>query len=214
MNGGCLPQRAKVSCRSGLTFPEVVVAAVVAGVLGVVLLTSLSVGHSAFVSSETSVQLQEQARWVLAQMVTELRQAGGHMTVTPHACTFQTPLGYNLGEPCEPYALCWGAEDPRGVGQPGWFIRYRMRDGQLARELLDADGSVQPGTRVFGAHIREVIFRCEKARAPLIRIFLRFEPASPSHGRNALTRPMLVRAAVRPRNPIPILRLAGDDGDS
>lgn len=214
MSGGQFPQRPTGSHRWGLTFPEVVVAAAVAGILGLVLMTSLSVGHSVFVFSETSVQLQEQARWVLAQMVTDLRQAGGHLTVTPNACTFQAPLGYNLGAPCEPYALCWGAEDPRGVGQPGWFIRYRMRDGQLVRELLDADGSVQPSARVFGAHIREVIFRCEKARATLIRVFLRFEPASPSHGRSALTRPMLVRAAARPRNPIQILHVAQDDGES
>jgi hypothetical protein len=90
-------------------------------------------------------------------MVLELRQAG---TVTPvgNDLEFQTNLG--VGAPCGAGVTCWGAVDQAGTPQAGWRLRYRLNTAtnQILREILDAGGVVQPGTRIMVNHATQLIF--------------------------------------------------------
>ncbi len=140
----------------GFTLPELLmVAGLLAVVSGAMFVTVLS-GQSAFLSLDSSIQLQEEARKAFNSMTRELREAGGAIAVSSspsQQLDFQLALGYNLTSVagCPADAVCWGAWDADGNPQYNWTVRYALKttgsNTQLVRRLFNANpvsGSATP----------------------------------------------------------------------
>jgi hypothetical protein len=146
-----------VSKIRGMSLVELIIVLVVfLGIVGVVLGVSV-MGYRSNVLGEAYVDVQAQARWAMDHMVRELRQAGS-VAVVGNDLEFQLNLG--VGAPCGAGVACWGAMDQTGTPQAAWRIRYR-RDpatSQILREILDAGGVVQPGTRILVNNASQMTF--------------------------------------------------------
>jgi hypothetical protein len=134
------------------------------GIVSIVFGISI-MGYRSNVLGEAYVGVQADARRAMDQMVAELRQAGT-VSVLPGAppnppdniLEFQTNLG--VGAPCGAGVTCWGAVDQAGAPQAGWRIHYRRNaaTNQILREILDAGGISQPGTRVMVNNATQLTF--------------------------------------------------------
>ena len=142
----------------GFTLVEMLVTLGIFGILGGVLFISSIVSHRSYVTGDAYVYIQQQARQALDAMHRELHEAGGTVTAAGNQLTFQTTLGYNLAAPCPANAICWGARDQAGANQSGWSVRYRLNGTQLIRELLNAAGAVQAGSRVMANDVSQLAF--------------------------------------------------------
>ncbi len=139
------------SALRGFTLIEILMVSVImAVILGAILVTFVS-GQASYMSMDSSIQVQEEARRAFDAMVREIREAG---SVTPTttvngkpALDFQVALGYNLTlTGCNPNAICWGAVDGTGQLKPNYRMQYRLETiatgrAQLVREVLDAGGA-------------------------------------------------------------------------
>lgn len=150
----------------GMTLFEMLVILLLLGVIvGIVLLTSVT-NRTSYMSADAALHVQQQARQALAEMERELHQAGGTITPAVNQLDFQMNLGYNQIAPCPANAVCWGGRDQAGAAQAGWGIRYRLDGVQLLREIVDAGGTVQPGTRVLANDVTTLAFTYSGAVAP------------------------------------------------
>ena len=142
----------------GFSLVEMMVTLSIFGVLSGVLFLSSVVSHRSYVTGDTFVHVQQQARQALDVMHRELHEAGGTVAAAGAQLTFQTALGYNLAAPCPADAICWGARDQAGANQQDWSVRYRLSGTQLVREILNAAGVVQVGSRVMANDVSSLAF--------------------------------------------------------
>lgn len=119
----------------GFTFVELlVVIVIIGGILGV-LLQSLLVGHTSYVSSQAYVRVQYEARRAFDNMVKELREAGqvnNNVSIPApgvQRLDFQINEGYDVVV-CG--GICWGTDD---ATLPTGWIHYVLdtADPQNAR---------------------------------------------------------------------------------
>ena len=124
------------------------------------------------------------------------------MTTGASQVDFQLALGYNQPLPCPANAECWGAYDQAGARQAGWRVRYRL-DGaqaQLLRELVDATGVVQPGTRVLANRISQVSFAYVAGTTRTVTIALQAQRTSAELPGGSVTvgpTPLVMRLRLR-----------------
>ena len=187
---------------AGITFVEllVVVASLVI-VIGAVDLTWI-IGGRMYLSSESYVHVQQQARNAFQNMTRELRQAGGTITTGASQCTFQMALGYNLPAPCPASAVCFGAADQGGVAQAGWSIRYRLVGTLLTRDILDQSGAPQLGTRILAHDVTLLSFTYVGAPTKMITMQLQVQESSSQLPGGAMkAAPASLISMVKLRNP-------------
>lgn len=141
----------------GFSLVELLVTLAIFAVLSGVLYISSIVGHRSYVTGDSYVHIQQQARQAMDTMHRELHEAGGVIAAAGAQLTFQAALGYNLAAPCPVDAVCWGARDAAGTNQSGWSVRYRLSGTQLVREILNAAAVVQ-STRVLANDVSQLAF--------------------------------------------------------
>ncbi|MBI4598111.1 MAG: hypothetical protein HY737_06925 [Candidatus Omnitrophica bacterium] len=164
----------------GFSFLEVLIV-LSATVLTVGVLFTLSiVSQRTFVSSEATLQVQQQARQALMSMTKELRRAdsvliakaagvapplgcGAVACCAGAQCEFQLVLGFDMVPPCAAGVACVGAQDANRVNQANWRLRYRVNGAQLLREILD-DGGALMGTRVLANDVAQLSFSYDAAK--------------------------------------------------
>lgn len=187
--------------RKGLTLTELLVVATVSLVLAGALFLTFLASRNSYLSNEAYVQVQQQARRALDNMVTELRVAGGTITVVGNQLTFQLALGYNLGAPCPANDTCWGARDQAGANQGGWSVRYRLSGAQLVREVLDTGGPppLVQATRVLANNVSQLSFTYVGGTTNTITMQLQAQQASPLQPGGTLGSGIL-SSSVRLRN--------------
>ncbi|MBI2885279.1 MAG: hypothetical protein HYY15_03795 [Candidatus Omnitrophica bacterium] len=174
--------------------------AIFSGIIGAVFVSFL-IGQRSFRSSEAFIQVQQEARRALDNMVKELREAGGTITGPPTELRFQVALGYNLPPPCPVNDVCWGATDSSGTDQPNWSIRYRLTGAQLRREVLDTAGATRASS-VLGNDVSQLTFAYIGGNTQLVTIDLQVQQVSsqlPGGSMSTGTTPL--RTQVRLRNP-------------
>ncbi len=151
----------------GFTLIELLVVMAMMGVVMGALLTSFLIGRKSYLSADSYVQVQQEARRAFDVMVKELREAGNVIVTVPGPKTgqqlnFQVALGYDTAATianCPASAICLGAQDQAGTprcretaGIPClWGVLYRLggtNGTQLIREVLDSAGAVNQ-TRVL-----------------------------------------------------------------
>ena len=205
-----LPSEGRTTLRPssrGISLVELIVVILVFAGLSAAVFLSILLSNRSYFSSETYIQIQEEARRGLDAMVGELRSAGGAIAIAAGQLTFQLPLGYNLALPlCPANAVCWGAVDNSGVAQPGWGIRYqRVVNGtsqQLVRDILNGAGVVQAGSRVLANNVSQLTFASSGVPINTITIQLQVQQVSSQLGggsMQAAPTPLVTR--VRLRNP-------------
>ena len=141
------------SVHRAFTLVEMLMVLAIFSLMSGALFTSFLIGKNSYLSADTYVRVQEEARRALDVMDREVRSArGAGIAGLPNSLQFPVALGYNLAAPCPANNVCWGAVDNAGVGQPNWTVRYRITGTQLVREILNG-GAVQPGTRVLANDI-------------------------------------------------------------
>ncbi len=185
---------------AGLTFPELLIVLAIMAIVAGAVYTSSLMGGKLYFSSETYVHVQQQARQALDNMVRELRQADGTITVAANQCTFQLALGYNLAAPCPANAVCIGAQDQNGVTQSGWSLRYQLNGTQLIREILNPAGVVQPGTRVLANDVSQLSFIYVGAPTNTVTVQLQVQRTSaqlPGGSLAAAPAPLITRVQLR-----------------
>ena len=139
---------------AGFTITEMMVVTGLFLLLLVGLMVMFWTGQTSYVTTDAYLQVQQEARRAFDTMVREVRGAGGTIVAAPSQLDFQTTLGYNLAlAGCLANQVCWGAKDQGGADHPGWSVRYRVNGAQLLREILDAGGVVQVGTRVLANYV-------------------------------------------------------------
>ena len=144
------------SVSSGFTLIEMLLVLAITTAVGAALFASFLIGKQSYLSADSYVQVQQEARRAIDVMDRELRSAQGTAVVTvnnPASIQFPIALGYDLAAPCPTDSICWGARDQGNVNQMNWTVRYRVNGTQLVRELLNAAGGVQPGARVLANDI-------------------------------------------------------------
>ncbi len=148
--------------RSGFTLIEILVVLALSTIIGSALYVSFLIGRQSYLSADSYVQVQQEARRAIDVMDRELRAAQGTALVftnNPATIRFPIALGYNLAAPCPVDSICWGARDVNGANQQGWWIRYRVdttdpNNAQLIRDILGpAPGLALQGTRVLANNI-------------------------------------------------------------
>ena len=145
--------------REGMSLVEAILSVVIFVVIAAGILVSMLMGNRSFIVNDAQVHVQEEIRRAFDNMTTELREAGGTVTVTGgDQLEFQIALGYDLPNPCPADAVCWGARDITGAAQADWSIRYRLNGTRLVRELLDTGGGVQAGTRALAVDASSLAF--------------------------------------------------------
>jgi len=147
-----------MSKRRGMTLFEMLVVLLLFSIITGAVFLAASSSQTSYLSTETAVYVQQQARQALSEMARELRQGGGAIATAINQIDFQMNLGYNQAAPCPPNAVCWGARDQLGASQAGWRVQYRLAGAQLLRELLDAVGNPQAGTRVLANDVTSLQF--------------------------------------------------------
>ena len=187
--------------RRGMSLVEAVLAVVIFIVVMAGVLVSMLMGDRSYAVNDAVVHVQEEVRRAFDSMVTELRQAGGAVTVTGGTqLDFQLALGYNLPNPCPANAVCWGAHDSAGADQATWRVRYRQNGSQLVRELLDINGFVQAGTRVLANDVSSLAFTFNP-NSNIVRIQLQIQDSRPQLPGGAITAgPTPIITQVRLRN--------------
>ncbi|HEX9780595.1 MAG TPA: hypothetical protein VGB20_05205 [bacterium] len=146
--------------RSGLTIVELVVVALLLGLMTAALLSTFLSGQASFLSTDASIHVQEEARRAFNTVVRELREAGGvSTTALPNGAiqlNFQIARGYNQAG-C-PNAICWGSEQALNE----WVHYSIVGNAGNARQLIrctdtNATGAVTAvvaGCRVLANHVR------------------------------------------------------------
>lgn len=174
-----MSMRRRPSNNHGFTLAEILmVSGVLAVVLAGVFVTVFS-GQSAYLSMESSLQAQEQARRAFNEMIKEVREAGGTVTTKKETnksqLDFQMALGYNLASPCPANATCWGAWSKTGAAKKDWSVRYVLRARywvvttnklgvkvksavsgspvELARLVLEADGKTVNSEKILATGV-------------------------------------------------------------
>ena len=163
----------------GMTLFELLIIVVIFSIVTGIIFLAASSSHTSYLSTETAVYEQQQARQALSEMERELRQAGGTIATAVSQMTFQMDLGYNQAAPCPPNAVCWGARDQAGVNQFGWSVRYRLAGTQLVRELLDAAGTPQAGARVLANDVTSLQFTYVGGTVRTVTVQLQVQRTSP-----------------------------------
>ena len=189
-----------MSKRRGMTLFETLVVSIVFGIIAAVVCLAASSSQTSYLSTETAVYVQQQARQALSEMERELRQAGGAIATAINQIDFQVNLGYNQAAPCPSNAVCWGAPDQLGASQSGWRVRYRLAGTQLVRELLDGAGALQAGTRVLANDVTSIQFTYVGGTARIVTVQLqvqRFSPFLPGGGLAAAPVPLVSRIKLR-----------------
>ena len=189
-----------MSKRRGMTLFEMLVVIIVFGIIAAVVFLAASSSQTSYLSTETAVYVQQQARQALSEMGRELRQAGGAIATAINKIDFQVNLGYNQAAPCPSNAVCWGAPDQLGASQSGWRVRYRLAGTQLVRELLDGAGALQAGTRVLANDVTSIQFTYVGGTARIVTVQLqvqRFSPFLPGGGLAAAPVPLVSRIKLR-----------------
>ena len=189
-----------MSARRGMTLFELLIVVVIFGVIMGVIFLAASSSQTSFLSTETAVYVQQQARQALSEMERELRQAGGAVATAVNQIEFQMNLGYNQAALCLPNAVCWGARDQAGVGQSGWRVRYRLAGAQLLRELLDGAGTPQAGTRVLANDVTSLQFTYVGGTIRTVTVQLqvqRLSPFLPGGGLAVAPAPLVSRVKLR-----------------
>lgn len=200
MAGAAWVQGRGLQVRSGLTLVEMLVVMGIFGVLLAVVSMSMVMSHRSYVSSEAYVTVQQEARRALDNMVKELREAGGTIAAVGAQLDFQVALGYNLAPPCPLNAVCWGARDQNGTVQFGWSLRYRVNGTQLVREIRDAGGVVQPGTRVLANYVSQLSFVYVGGTTRTLTVQLQVQRTSPQLGGGSMAlglNPLVVQIKLR-----------------
>ena len=185
---------------SGMSLFEMLVVIIMFGVIAGAIVLAASSSQTSYLSGETTVYVQQQARQALGEMGQELRQAGGTITTAVNQIEFQMNLGYNQAAPCPPSAVCWGARDQLASSQAGWRVRYRLAANQLLRELLDAAGNPQPGTRVLANDVTSLQFTYVGGTTQTVTTQLqvqRLSPFLPGGGLAASPTPLVSRVKLR-----------------
>jgi len=184
-----------------VTFPELLIVLAIMAIVAGAVYTSSLMGGKLYLSSETYVHVQQQARQALDTMVRELRQADGTITVAANQCTFQLALGYNLAAPCPANAVCIGAQDQNGVAQSGWSLRYRLNGTQLIREILDNQVPPQvQGSRVLANDVSQLSFTYVGAPTNTVTVQLQVQRTSaqlPGGSLAAAPAPLITRVQLR-----------------
>ena len=182
-----------------MSLVEAVLSVVIFVVVMAGVLVSMLMGDRSYAVNDAVVHVQEEVRRALDSMVTELRQAGGAVTVTGGTqLDFQLALGYNLPNPCPANAVCWGAHNSAGANQANWRVRYRQNGTQLVRELLDVNGLLQAGTRVLANDVNSLAFTYN---TNIVRIQLQIRDSRPQLPGGAITAgPTPLITQVRLRN--------------
>ena len=189
-----------MSARRGMTFFEMLVVIIVFGIIAAAVFLAASSSQTSYLSTETAVYVQQQARQALSEMERELRQAGGAIATAINQIDFQVNVGYNQAAPCPPNAVCWGASDQAGANQAGWRVRYRLAGTQLVRELLDGAGTLQAGTRVLANDVTSIQFTYVGGTARIVTVQLqvqRLSPFLPGGGLAAGPVPLVSRIKLR-----------------
>jgi prepilin-type N-terminal cleavage/methylation domain-containing protein len=189
-----------MSKRRGMTLFEMLVVTIVFGIIAAVVFLAASSSQTSYLSTETAVYVQQQARQALSDMERELRQAGGAIATAINQIDFQANLGYNQAAPCPPNAVCWGALDQLGANQSGWRVRYRLAGTQLVRELLDGAGAPQAGTRVLANDVTSIQFTYVGGTARIVTVQLqvqRLSPFLPGGGLAVAPAPLVSRIKLR-----------------
>ena len=189
-----------MSARRGMTFLEMLVVIIVFGIIASTVFLAASSSQTSYLSTETAVYVQQQARQALSEMERELRQAGGAIATAINQIDFQVNLGYNRPAPCPPNAVCWGAFDQAGANQSGWRVQYRLAGTQLLRELLDGAGTLQAGTRVLANDITSIQFTYVGGTTRVVTVQLqvqRFSPFLPGGGLAVSPVPLVSRIKLR-----------------
>jgi prepilin-type N-terminal cleavage/methylation domain-containing protein len=185
----------------GLTLLELLIVLAILSVISGVLCSTSVLSQRVYVSAEAFVHVQQQARSAFDAMTRELREAGGAIAASGGQIEFQAALGYGLPAPCPPDAVCWGARDAAGADQAGWRIRYRLLGTQLLREVLDAGGAVQPGTRVLANDVAGLLFTYVGGTAQVVAVQLQVLQASAGlPGGSMSTTPVPLLTSIRLRN--------------
>lgn len=183
-----------------MSLVEAILATVIFVVIAVGILIGMLMGDRAYTLNDAMVHVQEEVRRAFDNMVPELREGGGTVTVTGgNQLEFQLALGYDLPNPCPNDAVCWGAHDSAGVNQANWRVRYRQNGTQLLRELLDAGGTVQAGTRRLANDVSSLAF-AYNATTNMVTIQLQIRdtrPQLPGGGVNAATSPLITQVRLR-----------------
>ena len=139
---------------TGFTVTELIVVTGLFLLLLAGLMSMFLSGQTSYVTTDAYLQVQQEARRAFDNMVREIHGAGGTITAAAGQLDFQTALGYNLAlAGCVANQVCWGAKDSSGVDQPGWSLRYRVTGTQLLRDIRDAGGVTQAGTRVLANYV-------------------------------------------------------------
>ena len=189
-----------MSAPRGITLFELLVVTVIfAVVAGAVSLASYS-HRTSYLSTETKVYLQQQARQALSEMERELRQAGGTIATAANQITFQMNLGYDQAAPCPANAVCWGARDEAGANQSGWSVRYRLNGTQLVRELVNGAGVLQAGTHVLANDVTvlQFIYVGGTTRTATVQLQVqRFSSLLPGGGLAVAPTPLVSRVKLR-----------------
>jgi prepilin-type N-terminal cleavage/methylation domain-containing protein len=189
-----------MSKRRGMTLFEMLVVILLFGVITTTVFLAASSSHTSYLSTETAVYVQQQARQALSEMERELRHAGGAIATAINQIDFQVNLGYNQAAPCPPNAVCWGARDQAGASQAGWRVRYRLAGVQLLRELLDAAGNPQAETRVLANDVTSLQFTYVGGTTRTVTIQLqvqRLSPFLPGGGLAVAPAPLVARVRLR-----------------
>lgn len=120
-----------------------IVCTIISVVLGGILVAVLN-GQGVYLSSDASIQAQEELRRAFDIMVREIREAGeAVVSESNQTLDFKQALGYNLDlEGCTADTVCWGAVASDATLKPGWQVRYRIDKkvsgaSELLREVLD-----------------------------------------------------------------------------
>ena len=183
-----------------MSLVEAILAAVIFVVIATAILVSMLMGDRAYTLNDAMVHVQEEVRRAFDNMVPELREGGGIITVTGgNQLEFQLALGYDLANPCPNDAVCWGAHDSAGANQADWRVRYRRNGTQLVRELLNAAGAVQAGTRRLANDVSSLAFTYD-AVTHMVTIQLQIRdtrPQLPGGGVNAATSPLTTQVRMR-----------------
>lgn len=131
----------------GFSLIELLIVVAILGAVTGALALMFTTGRSAFLSTDASIQVQQEARRALDVMGKELRQANNidtELTVqngdTPAGgavrLNVQISRGYNVSG-CTPNAVCWGNDTANG----GW-VHYLRNGTQLLRCQSTASDTV------------------------------------------------------------------------